>query len=91
MYAGELVVFCRAMVEKAKEVERCSNLFGAWFGQTANFEKFLIHLVGMWKNILECLRMKCEHKYGKYLGMLFCKGLSKRISFQGIIEKLSRG
>lgn len=43
IYADDLVIYYRAIVEEAEAILSCLNLFCSWFGQAINFGKFSVH------------------------------------------------
>lgn len=43
MYADDLVIYCKATDEEAREVHDCLNFYCSWIGQSINWDKSSVH------------------------------------------------
>lgn len=93
LYADDVTILCRAEVAEARRLAGILQTFSDWSGQCVNWDKSLIHFrnhteVGIRRAICSILHIpECNHKV-TYLGNHFCKPPSKRLAFNGIMEKL---
>lgn len=94
MYADDLVIFYGADEQEAKAVADFVNTFTNWAGLSVNYKNLAIHfskneLLEKRTSILNLLHMTEYDHHGKYFGLPFCKGASKKQAFNHIVDKMA--
>jgi hypothetical protein len=94
LFADDLLLFGKATISEACSIKLCLDKYCLWSGQTINASKSSIRFSKNSNptttlNILSIFPYKVNPQSSTYLGLPIMIGKSKKVAFQGIMDKVN--